>query len=490
MSVADLLVSAAAAHPGRTAIVEPRGETVTWGQLDEQVATAAGALRDAGVRTGDRVGIVLGNSMAFAVAYWATLRCGAVVVPVNPAYTAPEQAHIFTDADVRAVVADQRLASTVRAAAPEGAVVLEPADLQGDRRVGDVVEREAGEVAVLCYTSGTTGRPKGAMLSHGNLLANLDAFSDLPRLSLDADDVLLGVLPFFHIFGLNVILNASARAGAAVVALDRFSPTGSLQTLAALGVTVAYGAPPVFAAWCAVRDTPDLPRLRAAISGADALPVHVFHEFAQRFGLEICEGYGLTETAPVVASNAGSPEIRPGTVGYPVPGVDVRIVDPAGNPVAPGTEGEIVVRGDNVFEGYHGQPEATAEVCTDGWFATGDVGRCDLDGYLTIAGRLKDMLIVSGFNVYPREVEDVLLAHPKVAEAAVVGVPDSRTGERVRAVVVPVVGPGSGDLTVEDLLSHCRERLARYKLPRDIDIAESLPRTPLGKLARAALRGP
>jgi long-chain acyl-CoA synthetase len=487
VNVADLVATAAAEHGARPAIIGPGDARSTWSELDRAVDRAAGVLQHAGVRRGQRVAVVLANSAAFATAYWATLRCGAVLVPVNPAYTEREQAHIFTDADVRAVVADPRLHATARAAAPHGAVVLAPADLSGGagESVSRVATTQADDVAVIAYTSGTTGHPKGARLSHGNLCTNLDAFSDLPRLSLDAEDVLLGVLPFFHIFGLNVILNAAARSGAAVVAVERFSPAGSLQTLAEHGVTVAYGAPPVFGAWCAVHDIPALPRLRAAISGADALPVSTFHAFADRYGLEICEGYGLTETAPVVSSNAGSPEIRPGTVGHPVPGVDVRIVDPAGRDVQTGIDGEIVVRGDSVFAGYHGAPEATAEVCVDGWFSTGDVGHLDADGYLSIAGRLKDMVIVSGFNVYPREVEAVLLEHPALAEAAVVGVPDARTGERVRAVVV--AAPGA-EVSEGDLIGHCRERLARYKIPRDIQIVDALPRTPLGKLARGELR--
>jgi long-chain acyl-CoA synthetase len=487
MNVADLVRSAGTQHAGRTAIVDPGGDRITWAAMDRAVDRGAAALRIAGIAPGQRVGVVLGNSADFAVAYWATLRCGAVLVPVNPAYTVPEQTHIFTDADVRAIVADPRLRETSAAAAAEGVPILVPDDLAAADAEGfGGTEPEPHDTAVIAYTSGTTGRPKGAMLSHGNLLANLDGFSDLPRLSLQPDDVLLGVLPFFHIFGLNVILNAAARAGAAVVTMERFSPAASLALLAEQHVTVAYGAPPVFAAWCAVRDVPSLPQLRAAISGADALPVGTFHAFAERFGLEICEGYGLTETSPVVSSNAGSPEIRPGTVGHPVPGVEVRIVDPTGAPVPPGTDGEIIVRGGNVFAGYHGQPDATAEVFTDGWFSTGDVGRCDADGYLTIAGRLKDMVIVSGFNVYPREVEEALLSHPDVAEVAVVGLPDTRTGERVRALVVPCPGV---EVRIDDLLAHCRDRLARYKLPREVEIVGSLPRTALGKLTRASLRG-
>jgi long-chain acyl-CoA synthetase len=224
--------------------------------------------------------------------------------------------------------------------------------------------------------------------------------------------------------------------------------------------------------------------MRAAVSGADALPPATWHRFADRFGIEILEGYGLTETSPVLSSNAAGPRARPGTVGLPVPGVDIAIRDATGAPVEPGSVGQIHARGPNVFAGYHRRPEETAEVLRDGWFATGDLGSTGPDGYLTISGRLKDMIIVSGFNVYPREVEGVLLQHPAVAEAAVIGLPDDRTGERVRAVVVPAA-PGYEDTAA--LLAHCREHLARYKLPREIVVTPELPRLPTGKVARRAL---
>lgn len=488
MNIADLVSAAGRDHGTRPAMVGADGDEVTWAAMDDAVSRAAGAIQAAGVSPGHRVGVMLPNSPAFAAAYWGALRAGAVVVPVNPAYTAPEASHILGDAGVTAVVADPRLAELVRAAAPDGTAVLVPDDLAGDR---DEEVRPANQPggerrAVICYTSGTTGQPKGAVLTHDNLLTNLASFSELPRLSLTCTDVLLGLLPFFHIFGLNVILNAAARAGACVAVMERFSPAGSLEALARAGVTVAYGAPPVFAAWNAVAaDRPDLPALRAAVSGADALPVRTWEGFHAAYGLEILEGYGLTETAPVVASSAVSPTVRPGTVGHPVPDVEIRIVDPTGADCATGTEGEILVRGPNVFSGYEGQLGATEEVFTDGWFHTGDTGSIDADGYLSIVGRLKDMLIVSGFNVYPREVEAAILTHPDVAEVAVIGVPDGRTGQRVRAVVVP--RPGA-DLQADAVRAHCKERLARYKQPRDVEIAQGLPRTALGKLARAELR--
>jgi long-chain acyl-CoA synthetase len=494
VNVADLVRTAAAEHGDRTAFRTLDGATLTWAEVDARVGEAAATLRAHGAQPGDRVAIALPNSVAFAVAFWGALRAGAVVVPVNPAYTPREQQHIVTDSTPTLLIrSTELLPEAVEADAGRGAADSgwrapgEPGPLS------EAVPRSApaqppSNTAVICYTSGTTGAPKGALLTHDNFLSNLRAFAGLDALRLTEDDVPLGLLPFFHIFGLNVILNAAALHGASVLVMDHFSPAGSLKALAEHGVTVAYGAPPVFAAWCAVGEdeAPPLPRLRAAVSGADSLPERVWHGFHHRFGVPIQESYGLTETAPGLTSNAAAPEPRAGTVGMPLPGVEIRLVGPDGAVVGAGQPGEIVARGPNVFGGYHGRPDATAEVLdADGWFRTGDLGEWDADGYLRIIGRLKDMVIVSGFNVYPREVEEVLLEHPGVADAAVVGIPDGRTGERVRAVVVPADGH---TLDEAALLAHCRERLARYKLPREVVLVAALPRRTTGKVSRDTLR--
>ena len=476
-NVADLPAAAAERAAHRPAIIDPDGQVTTWGALEQRVAEVAGALRAAGVRSRDRVGVMLPNSAGFAAAYWGVCRAGATMVPINPSYTPPERDHLLADSGAGWLVTD------TDATVPDGVTTLATASLAGPP-VG-AGEYPAADHAVICYTSGTTGRPKGALLRPDNLLANLEAFSDLPLLTLEESDVLLGVLPFFHVFGLNVVLNAAARVAATVVAVDRFSPRGTAAAMAEHGVTVAYGAPPVFAALAALGPEVALPSLRAAVSGADALPVGTWERFAARFGIEIVEGYGLTETAPVLASNAAATAVRPGVVGLPLPGVRLRLVGPGGEDVAQGQVGEIWASGPNVFDGYHGRERETAEVLREGWFATGDLGAFDAAGHLTIAGRLKDMIIVSGFNVYPREVEDALLDHPDVAEAAVVGIPDERTGERVRATVVLRAG---ADATADDMLAHVRSRLARYKLPRDIRVVEALPRLATGKVARGALR--
>jgi long-chain acyl-CoA synthetase len=454
------------------------------------VARLAGSLRHRlGLGAGDRVGVCFTNSITFAEAYWAVLRAGGTVVPVNPAYTPPEVGHLLTDSGAVLALADPALAATVQAADSQADVVALAPDEEHDADPIEAAPTGGDDLAVVCYTSGTTGRPKGAMLSHGNFLENVTAFSDLPLLRFSNDDVLLGVLPFFHIFGLNVILNAAARHGSSVLAMDRFSPTASLDTMSRAGVTVAFGAPPVYAAWNAVSSdvVPPLPALRAAISGADSLPVPVWQRFAERYGLEILEGYGLTEAAPVLTSSAASPAVRAGSVGHPLPGIKIAVVDAVGQPQPEGQPGEVVARGPNVFSGYLGQAEASAAVLQDGWLHTGDLGAFDPDGFLTISGRLKEMIIVSGFNVYPREIEQALLTHPHVADAAVVGAPDPRTGERVRAFVVPAPDRAP---SADELLGHCRERLARYKLPRDIELVEELPRLPSGKVQRAALGEP
>ena len=476
-SVADLPAAAAEQRPDHPAVIDPDGSVTTWGELEQRVAALAGGLLANGLEPGDRAAVMLPNTSAFPGAYWGVLRAGGTVVPVNPAYTTVERDHLLSDSGALLLLTDE--ADHL----PPGVTAIDPAALAGPPVPPGGVDPEA--CAVVCYTSGTTGRPKGARLSHANLLVNLDAFSDLPLLTVGPDDVLLGVLPFFHVFGLNVVLNAAARHACTVAAVDRFSPKGTASVMAEHGVTVAYGAPPVFAAFAALPSEVALPFLRAAVSGADALPIAVFERFAQRFGIEIVEGYGLTETSPVLASNAAVPAPRPGTVGVPLRGVELRLLDPAGQEVAVGQVGEITARGPNVFSGYHGHPRETAEVLRDGWFATGDLGSVDADGYLTIVGRLKDMIIVSGFNVYPREVEDALTSHPDIVEAAVLGVPDDRTGERVQAVVV--LRPGA-TLSEEDVVDHARGRLTRYKLPRRVQILPALPRLSTGKVSRSALR--
>jgi long-chain acyl-CoA synthetase len=344
--------------------------------------------------------------------------------------------------------------------------------------------------AVLLFTSGTAGAPKPAVLTHGSLAANLSQVQRHPGLALKPDDVGLGLLPFFHVFGLNVALGVPLAAGASVAIVERFDPAGSLGRVRETGVTVIAGVPAVFAAWL------DLPEERApatsfatvrlAVSGAAALPGEVAAKMHERFGVDVREGYGLTEASPIVTTAAIGGPARPGSIGPPLPGVEVRLLDRDGADVLSGDPGEIWVRGPNVFAGYWEDPEATARVIDDdGWLHTGDLAVVDEDGWLRLVDRAKDLIIVSGFNVYPAEVEDALVEHPDVAEATVVGVPDPKSGEAVVAFVVPCDGATP---TWTELIAHLRRRLARYKLPSRIEFVTELPHNFAGKVPRRALR--
>ncbi|HEX2025218.1 MAG TPA: AMP-binding protein, partial [Actinomycetota bacterium] len=347
--------------------------------------------------------------------------------------------------------------------------------------------RNASELALLAYTAGTTANPKGAMLTHGNLSANLDQMSKVPALREGEDDVVLLALPLFHIYALNVVLGLALREGATAVLVERFDPAATLDLIHRHRVTVVFGAPAMFAAWLRAAEAldVDLSSVRLAVSGAAALPGHVFRAFSDRFGVTIWEGYGLTETGPALTTTALGDEPRADSIGLVLPGVDVRLVDERGEEVDPGDPGEIVVRGPNVFAGYWRKPEDTEAAFRDGWFQTGDVAYRDEDGYLHIVDRAKDLVIVSGFNVFPKEVEDVIASHPGVAECTVIGVPDERTGEAVRAFVVPA---HQESVDPQEILEHCRARLARFKWPRDVEIVPELPKHVTGKVLRRRLR--
>jgi long-chain acyl-CoA synthetase len=350
------------------------------------------------------------------------------------------------------------------------------------------VEVDSDDLALLQYTSGTTGRPKGAMLSHANLLANQEQMEQT-RLSVEEGDVVLSALPLFHIYALNVGMAFTLCKGATLLLVERFDPQQTLAEIARHRASVIIGAPPMYIAWINLPDieTYDLASVRFAVSGAAPLPARVLERFRDEVGISIWEGYGLTETSPLLTTVAMGDELKPGSVGRPVPGVEIRLLDEKGESVGRGDPGEVVVRGPNVFAGYWHQPEATAEVLdSDGWFHTGDIGIA-MDGNLYLVDRKKDLIIVSGFNVYPREVEEVLYRHPKVAEAAVIGVPHPYTGEAVKAVVVLKEGEES---TAEEIIEFCRRHLARFKNPEVVEFAGSLPMLPSGKVKRRELREP
>jgi long-chain acyl-CoA synthetase len=462
----DLLRRAAAATPDRLALVD--GDLrLSYADLDRRASSAALALLGIGLTPGARVGLQLRTGAPFVLLYLGALRAGLVAVPVNPAYTAPEVAHLLADSGA-ATCLDEAAAAELLAAAPTGT------DPQADR---------SGEaLAVLLYTSGTSGRTKGAMLSARALLANLDQLAAVTPPLLSADDVLFVPLPLTHIFGLNAGLGMALRVGATLVLADRFDPATTLATMAAEHVTAVLGVPGHYAAWLAHPAMSEgFAAVRFAMSGSATLARGVVDGFAAA-GIPIHDGYGLTEAAPVVCVNAiGDDRAAPvaGAVGRPLPGIEVELRDADGEPVDDGDPGRIFVRGANLFSGYW--PDGADGPDADGWFGTGDLACLDDAGRLHLVGRSSDLVIVNGFNVYPAEVEAVLAAQDGVAEVAVVGAPDPRTGEAVHAYVVPAPGV---TLDPAALLAAAARSLARFKLPTALDVVSTLPHTVTGKIMK------
>ncbi|WTB27815.1 long-chain fatty acid--CoA ligase [Streptomyces virginiae] len=482
------MTGSAAAHGDRIAI-RHETTTLTYAQLDDLTARTAALLQDRGVRPGDRVAVITPNVPHFPIAYYGILRAGAVVVPMNPLLKAPEIAFILRDAGARTVLTSPMSAAETAEAATAtetDCLVLEPggfdALLDGIEPVVAVFDAQDTDPAVILYTSGTTGTPKGAELTHRNLLTNT-ATTVQTLFHVGPGDVLFGGLPLFHAFGQTCGLDTAVAAGATLSLLTRFHPAAALETIHRDAVTVLLGVPTMYAALvhAELPDGFDAPRLRLAVSGGASLPVEVLHGFEQRFGVDVLEGYGLSETSPVAAFNMPDRPREPGSVGLPVRGVELRLVNEDGTSTGPGEVGEIAIRGENVMAGYHGRPRATAETIRDGWFHTGDLARVDEDGYYFIVDRAKDMIIRGGHNVYPREVEEVLYRHPAVAEAAVVGIPDPRLGEELAALVVLMP---EGQVTAEEIRDHVKAQVAAYKYPRIVKLTDALPKGPTGKILK------
>lgn len=493
-NLAQVLADTAGRVPGHVAI-SFEGRAITYVELETWARRVATELVSAGVVPGDRVALWLGNHPAFAAAMYGAWRCGAVVVPVHAMLTPVEARHILRDSEAKVVLSGPAQLAAAEALGAElptlervfgtgGPIDGSAAPSSDALPIVDVGE---DDLALIPYTSGTSGLPKGAMLTHGNLRANLEQMSRTP-IAIGPDDAVLCVLPLFHIFGLNVVLNLSVNAGAKVVLLERFDPQASLDAIRAEGVTVVAGAPGVYVAWLGVADAPSdaLANVRVAVSGAAPLSKETLSEFRQRFGVTIWEGYGLTETAPALTFTGIGGVAKPGSIGRPLDDVEIRLVDESGDDVEEGDPGEIVVRGPNVFRGYWNHPEYTDQAFIDGWFRTGDVGVADDDGDLYLVDRRRDLILVSGFNVYPREVEDVIRRHPNVGDCAVVGDHDNVTGERVRAVVVP--DPPGESVTPDQIIEFCARSLAHYKLPSQVDIVTEIPRNAAGKVLRRVLR--
>jgi long-chain acyl-CoA synthetase len=493
-------------HPDDAVALVDRSRTTTYGDLRRQAGSLRAGLVRLGVEPGDRVALLAPNNWFFVVPYLAALGAGAAVVPLNPASTTAELERQLTATGARVAVVGpsgrEAFARVDRAAAGlEHVLALEGTRIDGAETLQDyfdavptdgvpvaAVDRSPDDIAALLFTAGTAGAPKAAVLTHGNLLANLDQVMRHPGLADRPDDVVLGVLPLFHIFGLNVVLGLALRVGGAVALVERFDPLSCLETIVAHGVTVVAGAPPMFEAWSTARGiAADAFRsVRLAVSGGAPLPVSVSEAFEARFGVPVWEGYGLTEAAPIVSTSLVGGEPRKGSIGVPLPGVEVRLVDDEGEDALGGDSGEIWVRGPNVFPGYWRDEEATAVALTpDGWLRTGDIAVVDDDGYLYIVDRAKDLIIVSGFNVFPTEVEEVLLEHPGITAAAVVGVEHPHSGETVTAFVV--AEPGR-HLEEDEVIEFTAERLARYKCPTKVTFVETLPQGLVGKVLRRALR--
>jgi long-chain acyl-CoA synthetase len=495
-NLADLLRATASTRPDAIAFIDaPTGRETTWATLDASVdAMAAGLLRR-GLVPGDRVATMLGNRIEFVATYFAVLRCGMTVLPLNTAYTEHEVRDLATRAGVRLLVTDEACEAIAVAACggttaevvvvgDDAFTALERAGHRADAPRPELGEFDPETLAVLLFTSGTSGPSKGAMLSHRALLANLASLRQIEPPPMHHDDVVLIVLPLYHVYALNAVLGMAVATGATGVLLPKFSPVAALETVARYHVTNIPAAPPVFVAWSHVPDLAEhLTSVRTLISGAAALSPAVFRAFEEHVGVPVWEGYGLTEAAPVVSSTMVGRRAKPGCVGAPVPGVEVRLVDESGEDADEDDPGEIWVRGANLFSGYW--PDGADGPDADGWYATGDVAYRDEDGDLHLVDRRRDLIIVSGFNVYPFEIETVIASHPDVAEVAVVGVPHEHHGETVKAFVAPVAGSA---LRREAIAELCESRLARFKCPTVIEIVESLPHTSNGKIAKVRLR--
>lgn len=482
-------------HPALRAM----GSTMTWAELAAVAEAIAGGLYELGVRRGDRIAMILPNCPQFVITYFAAARLGAIAVPINPLLAPAEVVHIAADSGACAVIVVAQTAPLGRAAAAQ-CPELQHVIISGEDSPQDAVDfaslqacqskelPEPGaedDVAALMYTSGTTGRPRGAMLSHTNLLSN--ARSCIEAVAMSADDRFLTVLPLFHSFGATVCMITPTVAGATAILLPGFEPLSVLEVIASEKPTIFPGVPSMFALLVRLKsaDIPDMSSLRLCISGGAPLPVEIIEPFEARFGVPLIEGYGPTEASPVVSVNRSVETRKIGSVGPPLPGVEVEIRDDAGMPLPTGEIGEVCVRGPNVMLGYWNAPEQTAETLRDGWLLTGDLGRLDEDGYLYIVDRKKDLIIVGGLNVYPSEVENVIRELPEVRDCAVIGVKSPILGERVKAFIELHEGKS---LDYDRVLSYCHERLARYKVPRAIEVVPELPRSATGKVLKRELR--
>lgn len=510
VNASQYLRDAAAANGDAVALIEVRHRRrlMTWAEFDRAADAVARSLSARGYVAGHRVAIVMSNRIDLAVSYYGILRGGLVAVPINPRSSAHEISRMLTDSKARIAFCDEVAIDDVRAAAkassdPLTIALVGARPKSGELSFDDFLSKAEGpepvapadpeSLAVLLYTSGTSGKPRGAMLPHRALIANIEQIAQLDPPAMTGDDTCLALLPLFHIYGLNAVLGQAVRQCARTVLVDGFDPGGLLDLIAELGITNVPIAPPVVAAWADRDDLREkLTGVRRVVSGAAPLDPDLADAFEASSGVFVDQGYGLTETAPVVTTTLGwdrdHDEARKrGTVGRPLPGIELRIVDVSGTDANLGDPAEIWVRGDNVFVGYW--PDGQDGPDVDGWYPTGDIGFIDEDGDLTLVDRLKELVIVSGFNVYPTEVEEIISDVSGVSQVAVVGVPDEETGEAVQAFVVPAndVAAEEGELKAA-VHAACESKLARFKWPKNVVIVQGLPYSVTGKVAKGRLR--
>ncbi|MFL5833726.1 MAG: long-chain-fatty-acid--CoA ligase [Solirubrobacterales bacterium] len=494
LNLASTVTESAAAEPAAVAVRLGELE-LTYAELDERSARLAAVLREKGLQQGDRVGVMLPNVLEFPISYYGVLRAGGVVVPMNVLLKRREIAFYLEDSGAKLLLAWHGFEEEAREGAAEAGAELievEPQSfarlLAGQEPETGLAATEEGDTAVILYTSGTTGKPKGAELTHFNLHRNAQIASET-TCEVKRGDIALGALPLFHSFGQTVSMNASLRVGATLTLLPKFDPGEALEIMQRDGVTHFYGVPTMYGALLhhPGREEFDTSSLRICITGGASMPVEVLRGFEEAFDCELLEGYGLSETSPVASTNHPGRPRKPGSIGTPLREVEMKVVDEEDNEVAQGEVGEIVIRGHNVMKGYWQRPDATEEAMRGGWFHTGDMARVDEEGYFFIVDRKKDMIIRGGYNVYPREVEEVLYEHPKVREAAVLGVPHDQLGEEIGAAVVCHEGE---ELTPGEVSEYVKERIAAYKYPRLVWFMDDLPKGPTGKILKREIEAP
>jgi long-chain acyl-CoA synthetase len=492
-NLASLLVDSAEKNGDRLAVKLDDTE-VNYSLLDEGAKRVAGLLREKGVEEGDRVGIMLPNVPYFPTVYYGVLRAGGVVVPMNVLLKGREVEFYLEDPEAKVLFAWHDFAEAAEKGAESAGtdvVLVKPGEFEelvGDQDpLEEMSERDAEDTAVILYTSGTTGKPKGAELTHSNMKKNAEVAVGLAGTT--EDDIALGALPLFHSFGQTCNMNACIAVGAMMTQLPRFDPDKALEIIERDKVTIFQGVPTMYNAMLHSdkREDFDTSCLRLCMSGGSAMPEELMRNFEEAFGCKILEGYGLSETSPVASFNHPDRDRKPGSIGTPIEGVEMKLVDDDGNDVEDGEVGEIAIKGHNVMKGYWNRPDATEEAIKDGWFFTGDMGKIDEDGYYFIVDRKKELIIRGGYNVYPREVEEVLYEHPAVQEAAVIGVEDEKMGEEVGAAVVLKKGE---ELSEDELRDYVKKEVANYKYPRKIWFCDELPKGPTGKILKKDIEVP